>query len=842
MIRNQLDSGGAEFSASFLEEGSYDIRHISHEIGQIMLLGHCLASDEQILHAANKAAASGNPAVLTYLPGSFSTVVEGCDKTTLMTDLAGQFPLFYGRRGPEIRFGTDIEAVAEHTGGMPSRRGLITEIVAAQSSLFPEVTLYDGVSRLPGAHKLEITPHRIAVAPYDTLAPRPFSSYDETIVAVRGALTEAVNTRVALGHKVSSDFSGGYDSSALAFLAKNALGSQKLDVFHAHYPVDVSGDLRQARELALANKAIALHTIELPDKTFDIRDGQTDVEATVVQRLYGTISQSGSSIHLNGLGADALFSVSPAYLTDLWHDGKWRNSLRLTKDILAFAQVARKDPRQVLHNLRHNNPHATFDEALFAIAQDLRTNVAKPNRWLHYNPAMASIITDTARCELAELIEATARSSALDPSIGAADQRAIEELRSSGSAAAHLRAGAHAYGVAVHTPFLDHSVIRAALQIPASMRHSNHQFKKLLVDALRDDVPDEIFARSMKGGYTVEQFNDMREQASVLQDLLGKKSFLSLMGILQPQALHDAVNSTAMGHYTAPSTAITQAAKLEHKLRDRYELPASVSVSSEPYRAAPRTTAQLPHGPVFIPKHICLAEDAAGLVMYNLRTKELLSLNTDAANVVKAMQERDDTHAISEAIESLYAETTGNHDARITTGAILGHLAAKGFIASGSYRPYEISYADQTLDAQASEVRMVLGRVDTKSIEPRDYIDMFLALRKAVKLLGSRDLAVATDVAAAVKHGASPGDPDRVYRLLLAGHALGRYYPARTACQELSLATVIAEAKRGRRVDWSIGVARDPREIHAWPEVDGVPIQTAHDTIVNGKYTKLGTW
>lgn len=53
-----------------------------------------------------------------------------------------------------------------------------------------------------------------------------------------------------------------------------------------------------------------------------------------------------------------------------------------------------------------------------------------------------------------------------------------------------------------------------------------------------------------------------------------------------------------------------------------------------------------------------------------------------------------------------------------------------------------------------------------------------------------------------------------------------RWYPGRAACLEQSLAAVLVEAIRRRRLDWCLGSMPDPYRFHAWVEVAGQPVPT----------------
>lgn len=59
---------------------------------------------------------------------------------------------------------------------------------------------------------------------------------------------------------------------------------------------------------------------------------------------------------------------------------------------------------------------------------------------------------------------------------------------------------------------------------------------------------------------------------------------------------------------------------------------------------------------------------------------------------------------------------------------------------------------------------------------------------------------------------------------------LARVVPARIACLEESTAATLALALAGRHAEWCHGVATDPVRLHAWLQVDGVPVEEPDST------------
>jgi hypothetical protein len=82
-----------------------------------------------------------------------------------------------------------------------------------------------------------------------------------------------------------------------------------------------------------------------------------------------------------------------------------------------------------------------------------------------------------------------------------------------------------------------------------------------------------------------------------------------------------------------------------------------------------------------------------------------------------------------------------------------------------------------------------------------------------------------------------PATVEEATRLLAVAHQLAPK-TGRMACYEWSLAAVLMAAEQGLSIDWVCGVSLDPPRLHAWPETQGTPIQTAADDPVDGVYTR----
>ncbi|MFI5530614.1 lasso peptide biosynthesis B2 protein [Kitasatospora sp. NPDC051853] len=86
-----------------------------------------------------------------------------------------------------------------------------------------------------------------------------------------------------------------------------------------------------------------------------------------------------------------------------------------------------------------------------------------------------------------------------------------------------------------------------------------------------------------------------------------------------------------------------------------------------------------------------------------------------------------------------------------------------------------------------------------------------------------------------------PANPDQAKAAVLAVRSAGWCSPARTACLEVSAATVLLLAARRLSVTWCHGIAADPVRLHAWVQTeDGVPVAEPPSTLAYTPVLTIG--
>ncbi len=514
-------------------------------------------------------------------PGAYSAIVVRRESATAYADLSGQFPLFYSQRGDETLIAGDAGALAEAHG-----RAIDPLTVAAQIAcpavlpLWQARSSYAGVSRVPGGAVLHAGPGSLWVSQEQVPLPVAGRSLDEGAALLREALERAVSDRCA-GRHVSTDFSGGLDSTSIAFLAA-ACASPPVTAVAYHQPLAPAGDLQYATRYAALCPNLNLRVVTGTRRTLPFA-GLADLGAVggephpgwlAAERSLARLAaakRSGSSLHLTGEGGDAILMSAPSYLGTLVRHGRPLTLLRHSGGYARLRQAAAAGLVGQAVRLAGTGPR----RALSNLAMELDGARPRTERWTDFvawwPPAGAAArwLTARARHQLAEVAADPATVRALPSGASPADLAALTDLRRSGDAQRQLRQLAESLGLELHAPFLDAAVIRAALSVPASVRANPWTYKPLLGAALNGTLPADVLARRTKGDYAAEDYAGARVALPALRAML-RDSRLAALGIVDPAAVAAALDRMAAG-VAVPLGPLNALLAAESWLRDRPE-------------------------------------------------------------------------------------------------------------------------------------------------------------------------------------------------------------------------------------------------------------------------------
>nr|WP_275935755.1 asparagine synthase-related protein [Herbidospora sakaeratensis] len=202
------------------------LRAVDRDGGRVVFVGHVLASDREL-----------RTGPVRELPGAYSCVVVTADGVELHTDRAGQFPFHISVRGHETLIAHHATLLAALHSRTPDPLSAAIQIASPNVlALTMGRSFFTDVGRYENAHHGPVGP-------------------------LREALVEAVRRR---GPGVSADFSGGIDSTSLAFLAA---AEGPVDAVVYHHDQVPAADLDAARRAAALSDRIRLSVVRGDEET-----------------------------------------------------------------------------------------------------------------------------------------------------------------------------------------------------------------------------------------------------------------------------------------------------------------------------------------------------------------------------------------------------------------------------------------------------------------------------------------------------------------------------------------------------------------------------------------------
>lgn len=306
----------------------YEFHMVRQRDAELAVFGPCFASAKRIAEDFACALRAGRYESLTCWPGSYAMVVSDPGGVTILTDLAGQYPVCFTTDQRGVAYCSLARPLADRRDAEPDTEWLAASLLCpGVSEATADHSPYRGVRVLAGGQALRITPRGIRQWTFDPLAPDPALRFDEAAEALRAALATAVHARMAGAARPTTDLSGGLDSTSLAFLAA-ARAHGRLPAFTYHNPSAPAGD-----DLACAQHAAALEprldhriltggaeTLAYQELAAappsDEPDPGMAIGARTRARVWA-VAEASSDLHLTGQGGDVVLGAPLAYLADL---------------------------------------------------------------------------------------------------------------------------------------------------------------------------------------------------------------------------------------------------------------------------------------------------------------------------------------------------------------------------------------------------------------------------------------------------------------------------------------------------------------------------------------------
>ncbi|WP_159393961.1 asparagine synthase-related protein [Streptomyces sp. NRRL F-5755] len=488
---------------------------------RVAVVGQCPTTADSLRRLTDKVRSVHEVGIaLAGLAGAFHVIASVAGRVRVQGSLAAVHRVFQARFGDAVIAADSARVLAALTGATWDPAWLALHLTSP-SMPYPlhESTPWLGVGAVPADHWLCLEPDGTAGTHRRWTAPDPELPLAEGAREVRKALARAVNARTEAGGTISSDLSGGMDSTSLTFLA--CRGSAQVVTYHQVGRDPHNDDTHYAR-LACDGLPDALHRRFTADQAgqrfaalgadlsfrdteapFPMEPGRSDLGIRA-----RAMAEEKSRVHLVGLGGDELFRPGIAYLHDLVR----KRPLTGLTHVRAQRLWDRLPWSAVLPALTTSkSPVKQLTTAAEVLTAPRRRTWAEDFGWLspmRMPPWATPYAAEAAR----ETLRHWSRKDVRPLSRWRGQHAMLVYARASGRSVGRADLLFAGHGVRLAAPFLDDEVLHAALAVRPQDQLSPFRFKPLLAAAMDGIVPDELLHRTTKGEYSAENRHDWARQ------------------------------------------------------------------------------------------------------------------------------------------------------------------------------------------------------------------------------------------------------------------------------------------------------------------------------------------
>ncbi|MBC8508582.1 MAG: asparagine synthase (glutamine-hydrolyzing) [Anaerolineales bacterium] len=446
---------------------------------------------------------------IQYLRGQFAFALWDSKKQRLLIarDRLGQKPLYYTLSGDTLYFSSELSSLLE---ALPSRPNIHLPAIDLYLSLqyIPEpYTPYEGIFKLPAAHKLTFEQGQLNVERYWQLEyePKLLVSEEELIEELRLRMRDAVVMRMISDVPLGAHLSGGIDSSIVVALMAQA-SSLPVKTFSVGFEEASFSELPYARAVA--------ERYDTDHQEFTLTFG--DIPATIAKLIthfgepladpsalplyhLARLTRQHVTVALNGDGGDEAFAGYHRYWLDPWANRYAKLPVILTEKLVPALT-------RMLPNRKDSPVGSNLVDGLKRLEQlasiDPRASIL---RWgSYFSPAWkADLWREEFRTQFgdrpAEIFLVNKFEEAFADSF--MDRTLFTDIHSylPGDLLVKADRMTMAHSLEGRSPFLDHELASWAARLPENMKVRGRTGKYLLRKAFARDLPSRVHTRGKQG-------------------------------------------------------------------------------------------------------------------------------------------------------------------------------------------------------------------------------------------------------------------------------------------------------------------------------------------------------
>lgn len=501
----------------------------------------------------------GIVATLRATVGMFALALwdRGGKALILARDRIGEKPLYYGRQGNALLFGSELKALRRHPAFLRDVDRDALSLFIRHNYIPSPCSIYRGIAKLPPGHYLRITAQDRDAG---FLRPQPYWEYNDVVAAglrdpFAGSETEAIDALEqqlmrSIGGQMLADvpvgafLSGGIDSSTIVALMQAqsrqpvrtfTIGFDEADYNEAKHAAAVARHLGTQHTELYVRPADALSVIpQLPTMYCEPFGDSSQIPTFLVSQL----ARRHVTVALSGDAGDELFGGYNRYLL----------ACRIWRRLGLLPLPARRAVVAVLHGLPPAFWNGIFGAARPVLPRRLRVGAAADKirkladilalpdgeavyrRLVSHEEDPAGVVI--AGMEPATLLtqrEAWPRTDTFEHWMMALDAQTYlpDDIL------VKVDRAAMANSLETRVPLLDHRLVELAWRFPLSMKVRNGEGKWILRQVLYRHVPKALIDRPKMGfGVPIDVWlrGPLRDWAEALLD----ESRLRREGFFQP--------------------------------------------------------------------------------------------------------------------------------------------------------------------------------------------------------------------------------------------------------------------------------------------------------------------
>jgi asparagine synthase (glutamine-hydrolysing) len=525
---------------------------------QMIIVGTCLAAREMLLERLQSAARSGDYSLLMQLPGNYNAIILDANDTYVFVDAMGVRSVFYTVWQSSVFYSSLAVALQQLIGAEVDYAWLATSLAGICTlSLVQNRSPFRDIYPIPPGHYLHIASGRPTCKRY-WFAPSEYKPFSQAAALLRKQLLLAVEGRAELYGNISSDLSGGFDSTTLAMIAAKKLektGGKLSTITLKTFSAIQSSDVRSAEHAASLYSSIDALMLEGQDipseyshlelvSLTDFPDPSHAYGMGVFNPTMQLIASTGSRVHMSGEGGDAVLLAAPySYCVDLLKQAKFSKFLQHLSGWCRMRQL----PLLPLLVSAAKQSLTSYPRWLQQINQLKAGNLTLRQQSLSWDllPTIASWhSTELVQLVLEELQRWATVATPLSHSMG--EHVSIALIQLNALSARSTQQMADLYDVNLEYPYFDQLVVEACLSARPEERTSPSVFKPLMPAAFHHELPPSIYARTAKGEYVADEFIGLRENRETINAFL-ESSMLADMGLIDLKILKVAMQDFEMG-------------------------------------------------------------------------------------------------------------------------------------------------------------------------------------------------------------------------------------------------------------------------------------------------------